>query len=187
MISTEQDNTRPDASPVAPMQSEATLSAFLDGESDLTDVDLCSIQIRQSWTTYHLIGDAMREPSALAPVSAAFSVRMSAALARESVHGKTVQATVAARPPVARWRKALQAWPGLAVATAVASVVWVAQPLFGLEQGAQQTMAVVDTAPASRGAAALDDARPEADYVSAHRQLAGPIAVRQVAFTSGAD
>jgi sigma-E factor negative regulatory protein RseA len=187
MIPTEQDNTRPDDSLVAQMHSEKTLSAFMDGESDLTDVDLCAIQIRQSWTTYHLIGDAMREPSALAPVSSAFSVRMSAALARESVHGQTARATVAARPPVARWRQALQAWPGLAVATAVASVVWVAQPLFGLEQGAQQTMAVVDTAPAKRGTAALDDARPEADYVSAHRQLAGPIAVRQVAFTAGAD
>jgi sigma-E factor negative regulatory protein RseA len=177
----------PDESQVAQMQSEKTLSAFMDGESDLTDVDLCSTQIRQSWTTYYLIGDAMREPSALAPVSSAFSARMSAALARELVHGQTERAPVAARPPVARWRRALQAWPGLAVATAVASVVWVAQPLFGLEQGAQQTMAVVDTAPVSRGAAALDGERPEADYVSAHRQLAGPIAVRQVTFTSGAD
>lgn len=171
------------------------LSAFMDGEQSLVDIDIESDQARQHWSMYHLIGDAMREPSALPPVTAEFSSRVAAALARETPHGQSrfesqpqpQPQPQPVRESTSRWRQAVLAWPGLAVAAAVASVVWIAQPLFGVEREAETAMSVAKTEPVGNAALALDRVRPESDYVSAHRQMAGPIAVRQVAFTPGAD
>ncbi len=169
------------------------LSAFVDGQANLDGVELASDEVRERWMLYHLIGDALREPTAVRPVTAEFSARMTAALAREAVHGQpatrtdTVRNVTATKAPASSWRRAVLAWPGVAVAAAVASVVWVAQPLFGLEQQSQQAMSVAQTESGGSAARMVEQARPESDYVSAHRQMAGPIAVRQVAFTPGAD
>ncbi|UOD49585.1 sigma-E factor negative regulatory protein [Orrella daihaiensis] len=166
-----------------------SLSAVMDGEADLQGVKLDSHEALECWATYHLIGDALREPSATLPVSAEFAARMSAALAREVTHGAGALPLAQPRPSLrssGRWRQAVLAWPSLAVAAAVASVVWVAQPLFELEQGAQPAM-VVANEPTTTAARIVEQARPESDYVSAHRQMAGPIAVRQVAFAPGVD
>ena len=75
-------------------------------------------------------------------------------------------------PIKAGWRLV---WPGLAMAAAVASVVWMARPFFGPESGvAVQQMASADSvgskSPAMR------------DYVTAHRQIAGPTGMRQASF-----
>ncbi|KCV29031.1 hypothetical protein CC56_2893, partial [Bordetella pertussis H934] len=69
---------------------------------------------------------------------------------------------------------------GLAVAAAVATVAWVAHPyLTGAPTG--ETRVLADATPASAG----DDAGLR-DYLEAHRQVAGPSAVRQVSFDAGA-
>lgn len=166
-----------------------SLSAVMDGEASAEGIELGLVSVRQRWTLYHLIGDVLREPTAAVPVSAEFSARMTAALARETAHGVSVAPPAQKQPQqrLPKWRQAVLAWPGLAVAAAVASVVWVAQPLFGLEQEAQQAMSVAQNEPVNSAVQIVERARPESDYVSAHRQMAGPIAVRQVAFTPGVD
>lgn len=65
---------------------------------------------------------------------------------------------------------------GLAVAAAVATVVWVAQPY--VSSGPSPSAPVL--ADASRDDPGLRD------YLEAHRQMAGPSAVRQVSFETGA-
>jgi len=168
-----------------------TLSAFMDGEEESVDIDSDPLVARHHWATYHLIGEALREPTTLAPVTTTFASRMSAALEREVVHGQLTYEPPPkpSRRRVASWRQALSTWPGFAVAAAVASVVWIAQPLLGPEQATVSTTSVTQAEPASRSVNSqeLEQARPEWDYVSAHRQMAGPIAVRQVAFTPGAN
>lgn len=166
-----------------------SVSAFMDEQASIEGMELDSAPLRDRWAVYHLIGDALREPSATVPVSAEFTARMSAALAREAAHGLSARPVLEeqSRQPLPRWRQAVLAWPGIAVAAAVASVVWVAQPLFELEQQAQQSMSIVQNEPVNSAAQIFEQARPESDYVSAHRQMAGPIAVRQVAFTPGVD
>ena len=71
-------------------------------------------------------------------------------------------------------------WPSLAMAAAVASVVWVARPFFVPDQmvSPAQQVAVADP---------VKPVDPSAvnDYLQAHRQLSGPAAVRQVNFSPG--
>lgn len=187
MSSAEHDKTWHTQDDASELDMAQSLSALMDGEGNIEGFELDADGARQRWAVYHLISDALREPSAAVPVSAQFAARMSAALAREGVHGQQAVRFKPKREPVSRWRQAVLAWPGVAMAAAVVSVVWVAQPLFGLEQGDQQVMSVVQTEPVGAAPSVIEQLRPASDYVSAHRQLAGPIAVRQVAFTPGAD
>jgi len=70
---------------------------------------------------------------------------------------------------------------GLAVAAAVATVAWVAQPyLTGTPATEVRVLADASGTPASADDAGLRD------YLEAHRQMAGPSAVRQVSFDVGA-
>lgn len=165
---------------------DLTLSEFVDGECDASGIELSQTYVRERWATYHVIADALREPSSLQPVTASFTARMSAALERELPHGQSPAVPSESPRVVSRWRQAVLAWPGLAVAAAVASVVWVAQPLFGLQE-TEQAMSVVQSQTQTNQASLVSELTPESDYVSAHRQLAGPIAVRQVGFMPGAD
>jgi len=166
-------------------RKEQALSALMDAEGHGESLDLSDAQLKRRWAQYHLIRDAMCDSSSLVPVSDSFASRMSAAMAREPAHGQVAHATsVAAPPKQSLWQRMTMAWPGVAVATAVASVMWIAQPLFGLEQGIEQPLAVQEVN--NNTAVAYDDpSNAAADYVSAHRHLAGPIAPRQVAFTPG--
>jgi len=169
------------------LDAEQALSAYVDGQGVASSIDLSDPALKQRWTEYQLISDALRDPSSLTPVSQAFTARMSAALARELAHGHlsdTSEAVEVVRPSF--WERTTMAWPGLAVASAVASVVWIAQPLFGLEQGIESPV-TVQTVPSEGVAVTQDGSSPTADYVSAHRHLAGPIAPRQVAFMPGGD
>jgi sigma-E factor negative regulatory protein RseA len=186
MKSAETNSNAHDQQLNADTQTGQDLSAFMDAETDSLAVDLQSDLVRQNWAIYHVIGEAMREPSAIRPVTSAFAVRMSAALAREPIHG-LAQPVVAPAPSGWRWQRAVMAWPGVAVAAAVASVIWVAQPLFEFGQQPDQVATFAQNEPAGNIARVFGEVEPQADYVSAHRQLAGPIGVRQVAFTPGAD
>lgn len=167
------------------LDAEQALSTYVDGQGVASSIDLSDPALKQRWTEYQLISDALRDPSSLTPVSQVFTARMSAALAREPAHGHVsheAEPAQVARPSF--FERISMAWPGLAVATAVASVVWIAQPLFGLEQGMESPVAV-QTVPSENVAVAQEGFSPTADYVSAHRHLAGPIAPRQVAFMPG--
>jgi len=166
-------------------RKQQALSALMDAEGHGESLDLDDDQVKAHWAQYHLIRDAMRDPSSVAPVSDAFVSRMSAAMAREPAHGQLHStAAVVTGPKPSLWQRMTMAWPGVAVATAVASVMWIAQPLFGLEQGVEQPLVMQEMS--NDNAIAYDDpSSAAADYVSAHRHLAGPIAPRQVAFTPG--
>lgn len=168
--------------------AQEALSAVVDSEGLTSVVDVSDPEIRQRWTEYHLIGDAMRDPSSLTPVTQTFEARMSAALARESAHGQMLDLSTPTKmqaPSI--WQRLTSMWPGMAVATALFSVVWIAQPLVGLEQGAEEPVAV--QASADRSLTTAADAQGtegiKADYVSAHRHLAGPIAPLQVVYSPG--
>ena len=69
---------------------------------------------------------------------------------------------------------------GLAVAAAVATVAWVAQ--LSVRRLAGRRNRVLADASAGVG---TEDASLR-DYLEAHRQMAGPSAVRQVSFDAGA-
>lgn len=150
-------------------QWEETVSAWLDGESatDWPD-NLDTAAGRKAWDTYHLIGDVMRTPDLSVHPTPEFSARLAEALAREPA--------IIARPRRHLIKVGLS---GLAVAAAVASVVWVAQPyLSGPEAGGTVLAEAGASAPAPAGLT---------DYLDAHRQMAGPSAVRQVSFDGGAE
>jgi len=148
---------------------EASLSAWLDGEgSDEFPSLLDNPQGRRTWDTYHLIGDALRSGELAVQPSADFHARLTRALDAEL-------------PIVAAPRRRLPlrlGLSGLAVAAAVATVAWVAQPyLGGAPAGDTQVLA-------DASAPAIEDAGLR-DYLEAHRQMAGPSAVRQVSFDAG--
>jgi sigma-E factor negative regulatory protein RseA len=147
---------------------EESISAWVDGEAEIRAEDLDTPYGRQLWDTYHLIGDVMRSDELALQPSERFYARVSKAIDDEP-------AIVASRrrktSPV--WRTGVS---GLAVAAAVASVVWVALPYF---VGGQ---ANTDQPPVL---AAADDTGLR-DYVSAHQQFAGVNPVRLVSFEAGA-
>ena len=146
------------------------LSAWLDGQP-MDDHELPSIQVnRQVWDTYHLIGDVMRSNDLAVQPSTQFHARLSRALDAEL-------------PIVAAPRRALRgAWrmglSGAAMAAAVATVVWVAQPSLvgGNADGSGASQVLADATPS-----VADDTALSA-YLEAHRQMAGPSAIRQGSF-----
>jgi len=146
------------------------LSEWLDGESPLSESFNLTQVNRDTWDTYHLIGDVMRSSDLATQPSAAFQTRLSRALDAE------LPIVAAPRRAIHHpWRLGLS---GAAVAAAVATVVWVSQPYFGgtsnfLREG--QVLADASTQPVA------DDSSLSA-YLEAHRQMAGPSAVRQVSF-----
>jgi len=165
-------------------ESEASdlekLSALLDGQATSEDWPERLYEQQERWSTYQLIGDAMREPELARPISTAFTARMSAALARESAHSGVAAAQSLQQPlPVAKPAWGLRFWPSLAVTAAVVSVIWVAQPIF--QQGQSPALAPM---------AIVDNPRVDSvalDYADAHRHFSGPIAVRQASYTPGVD
>jgi len=147
------------------------LSAWMDGDA-FGDEDLDAGLMhrhRDTWDTYHLIGDVMRSRDLAITPSDAFQTRLSRALEAEL----PIVAAPRRRVP---WR---MGFSGFAVAAAVATVVWVAQPYFetGVRTGGGQVLA-------DAGSQAPMDAGLR-DYLEAHRQMAGPSAVRQVSFEAG--
>lgn len=151
---------------------EESVSAWMDGE-ETDDIlpGLLTREGRQTWDTYHLIGDALRNSDLALTPSAAFQARLSRALDAEL----PIVAAPRRRSPL---RMGLS---GLAVAAAVATVAWVAQPYLTGGSTGTETRVLAD---ASLGGGA--DTSVLSDYLEAHRQMAGPSAVRQVSFDVGA-
>ncbi|MPT28388.1 MAG: hypothetical protein E2602_16095 [Achromobacter sp.] len=151
---------------------EESVSAWMDGE-ETDDIlpGLLTREGRQTWDTYHLIGDALRNSDLALTPSAAFQARLSRALDAEL----PIVAAPRRRSPL---RMGLS---GLAVAAAVATVAWVAQPYLTGGSTGTETRVLAD---ASLGGGT--DTSGLSDYLEAHRQMAGPSAVRQVSFDVGA-
>ena len=158
-------NVKPDSS--AP-DWEASVSSWVDGESDIRAEELDTPYGRQLWDTYHLIGDVMRSQDLAIRPSERFYARVSAALDAEPA--------IVAPAPLARRHVVRNGLSGLAVAAAVATVVWMARPFF---LGAD----VAPTAPVIAEASEPDASDPGlADYMAAHQSMAGAGAVRQASF-----
>ena len=158
---------------IAESSWEESVSAWMDGEeSDDIFPGLLSREGRETWDTYHLIGDSLRNADLALTPSAAVQARLARALDAEL----PIVAAPRRRSPL---RVGLS---GLAVAAAVATVAWVAQPYLTGEPATEvRVLADASTTPA----AAADDSGLR-DYLEAHRQMAGPSAVRQVSFDTGA-
>ncbi|OZI74135.1 sigma-E factor negative regulatory protein [Bordetella genomosp. 12] len=152
---------------IAEASFEESVSAWMDGEGSEDFLhQLMSPQGRKTWDSYHLIGDALRSPDLVTNPSKDFQSRLSRALDAEL----PIVAAPRRRSPL---RFGLS---GLAVAAAVATVIWVVQPSVSSGPGVSAPV----LADASRDDPGLRD------YLEAHRQMAGPSAVRQVSFETGA-
>jgi len=127
--------------------SREQISAFADGELTEAHIDLALAALRQheaqgTWEIYHQIGDTLRSEEMAFSLSNDFSAKMSARLAAEPLilapQSAQSIADIAVGPAVvngAALPSAIQrqfmrrfAVPGVAVAAAVAAIVFVAAP-----------------------------------------------------------
>ena len=184
------DRLTPGATEVVSQEINISISAWMDGDAGTVMPDQVFTEAGQrTWQVYHLIGDTLRTPELVRPVSAQFQERLASAIAAEPLavtdRSAAADSSQPARPQLATpaqpghrnplktgWRLV---WPGLAMAAAVASVVWMARPFFVPEAGAP-TQQMASAEPMGARSPAMRD------YVSAHRQIAGPTGVRQVSF-----
>jgi len=156
----------------------AALSAWMDADaaSDCNAADCdaaywASEAGRATWDTYHLIGDVLRTPDLAIAVTPAFAAKLADALAAEPTHRAPSAATAIPRQTT-HW-----VWPGLALAAALALVVWVARPyLFDTDPATDTGTVLAAEQSPSAPAAGLHD------YVDAHRQMAGAGLVQPVSF-----
>ena len=160
---------------------EAQVSAWIDAEGDIRPEDLDSPYGRHLWDTYHLIGDVLRSKELAIRPTDLFYARVSKAIDAE------LPIVAPGSHKHAKLRRGLS---GLAVAAAVASVVWVAMPYFsGNGVGTTQVQIVagaVNPAGSSDSASSADvDNVGLRDYLDAHRQIAGVSPVRQASFDLG--
>jgi sigma-E factor negative regulatory protein RseA len=159
---------------------EAQVSTWVDAEGDIRPEDLDSPYGRHLWDTYHLIGDVLRsEELAIRPTDL-FYARVS-----KAIDAEPPIVAVASRKH-AKLRRGLS---GLAVAAAVASVMWVTLPYFsGNGAGSTQVQVVAgadNPAGSSESAGSADVDVGLRDYLDAHRQIAGVSPVRQASFDLG--
>lgn len=154
-----------------------TISAWMDGDAQAAMPDvLHTLHGKETWQLYHLIGDALRTPELARPVATDFSIRVSQAIADEpTILAPRAQTAVKQSIWMRRY-----GWPSLAMAAAVASVVWVARP-FLLPEVISPAGQVAFSTPAGSEVKPIDPSLV-APYVSAHRQVSGPSSVRQVSF-----
>ena len=162
--------------------TEALISAYMDGNQDIQPDVLQSRKGLETWEIYHLIGDTLRSAELGVTSQSSLSQRISIAVESEPALKPVPPLPNSSHQPIKRpgmMRNVI--WPSLAMAAAVASVVWVARPFFVPEQAITpvQQVAVADSVRPVDPAAVND-------YLQAHRQLSGPAAVRQVGLTPGA-
>jgi len=177
------------------MQSQAgsrgeQLSAFVDGEmpgDGQMNTFLGGLNHEEcaAWSSYHLIGDALRSTELVVFPSAGFQARLERAIEAEPAIVALPVMPVGRSVRLAsqrRWRLGLS---GLAVAAAVAAVAWMAQPYLGLGTTTTTQQADATSVANDAGAATIDETGLR-DYLEAHRQMAGPSAVRPASFDVGA-
>jgi sigma-E factor negative regulatory protein RseA len=163
-----------------------------------------------TWQVYHLIGDTLRTPELALSTQVDLSQRVAQALATEPAlsaaapelaarHNRQPDAAQTLTVPVAVEPSRLVStpvearkltpmsklfrrvvWPSVAMAAAVASVVWVAKPLFVPELSAPATQTAKANTPSP--VATNLEASAVRDYVTAHRQISGPSNVRPASF-----
>ncbi|MDD3757248.1 MAG: sigma-E factor negative regulatory protein [Advenella sp.] len=151
---------------------DESISALIDGEDinfDLENLD--NSYGRQVWDTYHLIGDVMRSDELAIKPSDLFYARVS----------KAIDAEPAPVVPARRFGLR-QGLSGLAVAAAVASVVWVVQPFMAEDEVAPAVSAPVVASQTSSG---TELNRDYSDYIHAHRQMVGARPVHLVSYEYG--
>jgi sigma-E factor negative regulatory protein RseA len=186
-----------------------TISAWMDGDAQTNlPSELFTASGHATWQVYHLIGDTLRTPELALSTQANLSQRVAQALVAEPALSASEPALAARRnshikaaptltvpaqspsltPTLAEARKLTPmskllrrvVWPSVAMAAAVASVVWVAKPLFVPElsvPSAQTANANVQSPVATN----LETSAVR-DYVTAHRQISGPSNVRPASF-----
>jgi sigma-E factor negative regulatory protein RseA len=153
------------------------LSATLDAE-DIDTIDQLRMDDllaqQQDWELYHLIGDVMRSPElALKPVTnltqkIAFKIDQEPALSSADVKNAVNSANIVVHS--SRWQRY---WPSLAMAAALASVVWVAQPIIKQMEGSQNAAQFARAKTES-----ITSSTRLYSYVRAHRDLSGPAVVQ---------
>jgi sigma-E factor negative regulatory protein RseA len=171
-------------------QHNSAISAWMDGDQE-TDMPehLVSDQGRATWELYHLIGDTLRTPALAMSATPSLQQRISLALQDEPaiiavakpVAAPNTQSSIATKKSARFWGKSV--WPGVAMAAAVASVIWVAKPFLLPEfsSPAEQVVEITTEQPL-RATEVAFNAPVVRDYVSTHREMSGPANVRQVSF-----
>ena len=151
---------------------KARISELIDGELERREaarpLDALRVEgeARDTWRSYHLIGDAMRDTRML---SAGFAARVAAQLAREPT--VMVSSRIAPAPQWPRWQL-------LSAAASLAAVVLVGWVAFGLQEGAPQ----VAQAPQQNAAVKAQTARvtvPAAQAAAPAAQVPPPDAANE--------
>jgi sigma-E factor negative regulatory protein RseA len=149
------------------------LSANVDAEDleffDQERIDLLLSQ-KQNWEIYHLIGDVMRNPDLALNLSSNLAHQIALRVDQEPALVMPSPQKLNLNPAASRWQRF---WPTLAMAAAVASVVWVARPVIEQMQGTQTAPQFARANNFSLAASARLNT-----YVRAHRDLSGPAVVQ---------
>jgi len=184
----------PELDAAAEARNAQALSAWMDEDAsadrgECGQAYLISDAGRATWDTYHLIGDVLRTPDLAVTPTPAFAAKLADALAAEPAHDVarvSLPAVALAAQPYTRF-----AWPGLALAAALALVVWMARPFLPGADADRNAVLASEThqnTHQNAGQNARNSARNSAavaglhNYLDAHRQLVGPSVVRQVSF-----
>jgi len=171
-------------------QSHHAISVWMDGDTDADMPEhLATPEGKATWELYHLIGDSLRTPSLAIPSTHSLQGRIARALEQEPAiiavpkpdNKRETSPAVMAKHRSRFWGR--NVFSGVAMAAAVASVIWVAKP-FLLPEYAESTAKVAEVTPtqpvrATEVAFNTPDIR---DYVSTHRDMSGLANVRQVSF-----
>lgn len=181
------------SSPQGPGREE--LSSFMDGEMESDRIDelvsaCCKAgELREDWTVYHCIGDVLRSED-----MAIHSGRLASAISTRLADEPFVVAVPrrpAAHVSIRRAASLAAAVAGVAVVTYIAQTRW-----NGADGNAPQlagaTAPAISTAPAVPPVAAVAAPAVSREFLAAHRQYSGGIAmqgmvgqVRNVALESG--
>jgi sigma-E factor negative regulatory protein RseA len=156
---------------------KAKISALMDGELERHEADAALDALKHegeahdTWRTYHLIGDSMRDARQL---SAGFAARVTAKLADEP--------TVLAPPqlPIRRPLLEQRRWQVLSMAASLAAVAFVVSVAFAPQEGAVTAPPLAQSAPPAETAQV---APPDAanDYVLAHQGYSPRISLQGMA------
>lgn len=158
------------------------VSAWMDGDID-TDMPeaLLTPQGQETWALYHLIGDTLRTPGMATVSTPSLQQRIAEQLKNEPAIIAQPKPVSTAAQKTRFWGK--NAWSGVAMAAALASVIWVAKPFLLPEfSGAIEQVAEIAPAPTTAIKEIALNTPLISDYVSAHRQMSGLAHVSQASY-----